>query len=268
MTRKKKEVAPLAESSKIIYGYVKQFIYHDPTSLYHMGGHPIPGRVYRIIQDANNAYRLHIGVENNIAHHEGLLLNALVGNWPNWECEIVEVTPENFTEFDLTPEDAGNLVKWIESKNADLDPHVKPTNVKTHTAEDVIKLLDRLDLSEPVQDGTQLLITDEALHFATVADHIREKDKEMFKALVHLLLYVSSCYGDKYEKGGMHNFSKEVCLHPELGKGANLFTALKYMQRYISTGFAKSGNSEDILKSSHYLLFELMRTKPWLNNPK
>jgi hypothetical protein len=236
--------------------------------------------VYRIIKDSDQAYRLHIGTDNNIAHHEGLLLNALVGNWPNWECEIIEVTPENFTDFDLTPEDAGNLVKWIESKNADLVAHTKPINVKTHTAEEVIKLLDSLPQAESdvrmahisspadIHEGMQLLISDEAIHFATVADNIREHDKEMFKALVHLLLYVNNCYGDKYEKGGMHNFSKEVCLHPELGKGANLFTALKYMQRYISTGFAKSANPEDILKSSHYLLFELMRTKPWLNNPK
>ena len=278
MPRKKKEPAPVEEGSKIIYGYVKQFIYHDPTALYHMGGHPVPGRVYRIIKDSDRAYRLHIGVESNVARHEGLLLNALVGSWPNWECEIIEVTPENFTEFDLTQEDAAKLLNWIETKNADLQAHTQPTNVKTHTAQEVIKLLDRLDKIEPVtqisspddiHEGMQLLISDEAIHFATLADNVREKDKEMFKALVHLLLYISNCYGDKYEAGGLPNISKFILTQSEdLGKGANVYNTLKYIQRYATTGFAKSANQEDLLKAIHFVLFELMRTKPWLNNQR
>lgn len=274
MPRKKKEQVERSPKSKIIYGFVKHFLYHDASALYQMGGHPTPGRVYRIIQDSEKAFRLHIGVENNIAHHEGLLLNGLQGSWPNWECEIVEITPDNFTEFDLVQEDSEKLNKWIDTDNEDLRNHTKPVNVQVHTKDDIVKLLESLPidaatnvLSGPgdIHEGMQLLISDEAIHFATVADNIREKDKEMFKALVHLLLYVGSCYGDKYEKGGMHNFSKEVTQHPDLGKGANLFTTLKYLQRYISTGFAKSGNPEDLMKSMHYILFELMRTKPWLN---
>lgn len=273
MPRKKKEPTLTEPTSKIIYGYVKSFLYHDNNSLYQMGGHPTPGRVYRIIKDSDKAYRLHIGTENNVAHHEGLLLNGLVGSWPNWECEIVEITPENFTEFDLTTEDSEKLNMWIETNNSDLTPHTKPGNVRTHLPSDIIRLLENLPKISPVthldspadiHEGMQLLISDEAIHFGTIADNIREKDPDMLKALVHLLLYVGSCYGDKYEKGGMHNFSKEVTQHPDLGKGANLFTTLKYLQRYISTGFAKSGNPEDLMKSMHYILFELMRTKPWL----
>ena len=43
------------------------------------------------------------------------------------------------------------------------------------------------------------------------------------------------------------------------GKAFNCGNAAKYLSRYMTEGFPKSNNPDDIKKAIHYLLFELKR---------
>jgi hypothetical protein len=88
--------------------------------------------------------------------------------------------------------------------------------------------------------------------------NIEQKDNEFYQELKKLILYLDSTYTDKYEGEDGKNYSKNKLLSKE-GKAANIFTALKYIQRYDTVGYSKSENPVDLLKSMHYLLFENLR---------
>lgn len=89
-------------------------------------------------------------------------------------------------------------------------------------------------------------------------DFIDEKEPEMYEAIKELIDYVSNTYKDKYEKSPLGNPAKQI-LYSKDGKAANLFTAIKYIQRYSTEGFDKSDDPDDLKKAIHYLLFELVR---------
>lgn len=87
-----------------------------------------------------------------------------------------------------------------------------------------------------------------------------EKDPVFAAVLEELIDYLASTYDDKYEDNHTLNYAREVYLrHPILGKGANIFTASKYIQRYATEGYPKSNNPQDLKKAIHFLLFELDR---------
>lgn len=97
-------------------------------------------------------------------------------------------------------------------------------------------------------------VIDSSLHSALW--NIKVRDIEFFNEIEKLIHYLSSTYSDKYEN--TDNYSKRKLLSKE-GKAANIFTALKYIQRYDTVGYSKSENPQDLLKSCHYLLFENQR---------
>ena len=45
----------------------------------------------------------------------------------------------------------------------------------------------------------------------------------------------------------------------DLAKGYLVGNATKYISRYFTANFEKSGNRKDLFKAVHYLLFEIMR---------
>ncbi len=284
MPRKKKTqfvVADKPEGYEIIIGFVSSFAYTEDVAD-EMGGHPKVARVYRIIKDPKG-YRLHIGKENNTVGLDGLWLgDTLVASRPGFKFEIVPMTPDNYLTFPIVKEDLQKVVSWIDTDNADLWEKLKAEIAGAST------ILQRLsDIIEMKANGELDVHTaktpDGEISFAATPDDsgviserdmdttrkltegfniISEKDPELFYALVDIISYVSTTYGDKYEASGMPNIGKTIATQsPTLGKGANVFNIIKYVQRYGTTGFEKSENIKDIYKAVHYALFEIMRVR-------
>jgi hypothetical protein len=87
---------------------------------------------------------------------------------------------------------------------------------------------------------------------------ILNNDPEFFNILSELISYLALTYYEKYEFSPMGNPSMKISSDPKLGKGANMFNAIKYLQRYCTEGFDKSNNPKDLIKSIHYILFQLV----------
>jgi hypothetical protein len=86
---------------------------------------------------------------------------------------------------------------------------------------------------------------------------IQEKDPDFYRGLSEFIEYLATTYDDKYEV--KPNFSLDYSYHKQLGKGANVFTIAKYLQRYSTEGFAKSNQVVDLYKLCHYAMFEIVR---------
>lgn len=112
----------------------------------------------------------------------------------------------------------------------------------------------KFDYLEGKDINTQEFITDLAVSISK----IWEKDPEFANVLADLINYLKSTYSDKYEFSPMGNPSMEISKDPKLGKGANMFNAIKYLQRYCTEGFDKSNNPKDLIKSIHYIIFQLV----------
>lgn len=279
MARKKK-----LDQGKVHLVYVNDFTYHDSEDEESMGGHPFVGRVYRMIQDSSKAYRIYIGEDKNPMKSAGIFVDTLKGDFPRWTYDMEVITEDNYPNFDLHEEDLLMIQEWFKSPSMDLDKYLDPSksyldvgkDQKPLSPSELLKLLSGLDreleggeerVKEEFTVGDDITISNDTLELALTLEALYEKDGEIYNALAYLIDYVISTYSDKYESAEMPNLSKTILTSTELGKGANIFTAFKYIQRYATTGFEKSGNPIDLLKSIHYVLFELQRTKPW-NKPK
>ena len=83
-------------------------------------------------------------------------------------------------------------------------------------------------------------------------------NERVINALNEMKGYLEECMSDKYCDTSTFT-TADILLSPHLGKGANCFTAAKYVQRYSTEGYKKSGKRIDLKKAIHYLLFEMAR---------
>lgn len=86
---------------------------------------------------------------------------------------------------------------------------------------------------------------------------IEKYDPEFYQVLFGLIKYLESTTQDKYSKSLID--TRSFLYHEDIGFGANILNASKYIGRYATKGFSKSYNPEDLKKAIHYLLFELTR---------
>lgn len=121
---------------KILMGYVNKFDYVDESEQDLLGGHPLPGRVYRLIKD-DSGYRLHIGRENNDAHIDGWMLGKKLKNKLRaYSFDIQIIDAENYADIKLHPEDVTKMVEWLKDDNKDLYDYLlgaQPVAVPTTT---------------------------------------------------------------------------------------------------------------------------------------
>lgn len=114
------------------------------------------------------------------------------------------------------------------------------------------------DLGELIKQDEE----DDTYKFVSTIDYdnlriIYERDHTFYFELSNLIGYLSSTYSDKYED------DKPNAFHPKelLTKDACLFNVSKYLRRFSSIGYTKSGNKQDVLKAIHYLLMVLSNNK-------
>lgn len=90
---------------------------------------------------------------------------------------------------------------------------------------------------------------------------IEIKEPLALEVINDIIKHVHATYGDKYQSDVTEWLDTKALLLSKDGKYACIHNAAKYLQRFSSTGFEKSGNIEDIRKAIHYLIFLLQRDK-------
>ena len=76
--------------------------------------------------------------------------------------------------------------------------------------------------------------------------------------LAEISLHLDGTNDDKYFAATVR--TNELILSKNLGMGFNIGNAIKYLSRYTTTGYSKSGARKDLKKAIHYIMFELLRT--------
>lgn len=88
---------------------------------------------------------------------------------------------------------------------------------------------------------------------------IGDKEPEFLLAVAETLNHLAKTYQDKYEGSKGLLDTKAQLYHPERGAVINPYQIARYLQRFMSEGFQKSGNKNDMMKIIHYALFDIVR---------
>lgn len=253
------------DNTEIIIGFVENFKIHNPEHAASLSGHPIPGRVYRIIK-TDDLYLVHVGATKNVGKIDGIALgDTLSGNFMGkWEFNIIPIDKENYLDFPIVEEDLKQLLEWFDTDHEDLKRKlglpivaVELDRVKeaferiANPDEDKIKDIVSKALAIPHHQETIPQISD-GLNFLV------DNDPELLEIIGDLIGYVISTYGSIYEDSDMPNVSKDIQMSKHLGKGANLYSALKHLQIY---GAPEGDGTRNLMAAIHYCLFELQRRK-------
>jgi len=265
--------------SKVLIGYVKKWNYLQEDIKTRLAGEPKEGSIYRIIYEdkaptSDSLYQIYIGKDTNPAKMDTVFLGAdLKGAYyDRWEFEIELINKDNYLEFEYRPDELPLLKKWLDSNNSDLidlmtkspvpvdisqeqlaEPSIETDNTVSRALKEVISREIEYDKSmHKLQRGLNIIM---------------ERDLDIAVVLSELIHYIATTYKDKYEDAGNGNMSRDFLISTPTPH-ATCFNALKYIQRYTTTGFAKSGKIVDVHKAIHYLLFELQRSKQQKTNDK
>lgn len=202
-----------------------------------------PGRVYEAVND---------GSFINIVLPEGgqFIISDAVTDNDNFYCNVVRITEQNrATLAGLTPED--RLL---------VDKHFQGQPVIIKSAEEFQGFIENLKKEHVDAEQRQYLETVSAIQKLAVLDGLT------FSALHDVLLFIGKTFEDKYESHQDIGLEGLKFMGPH-GAGFNVGNAAKYLKRYLTIGYAKSGNIEDLYKAIHYLLFEIARHKFMQRNP-
>jgi hypothetical protein len=88
---------------------------------------------------------------------------------------------------------------------------------------------------------------------------IGEKEPEFMVALAETLNHLANTYNDKYEGGKSLLDTKQQLYDKDRGGIINSYQISRYLQRFMTKGFKKSGNKNDMMKVIHYALFDIVR---------
>jgi hypothetical protein len=256
--------------------FVKEFTpkFKAPAS------HPKAGHVYRAIKrDApaiGNFYQLLY--DNKDDNNLGMFIPRLVVDNPFYKCDMVEIEYEDLLDLDVDDSIFEKINEWGEDLTKGIDDKLlnRPTinnidNEERMPIDKFIKILAE-GISEAITDKEEQEIKEEPKRLiernprpqATPQQYVglaimEQEDPDFFKALTDMTNYFGETYGDKYRHSPMGNPGLALLYSKDHGKGANGYNSIKYIQRYMTEGFEKSGNPKDLYKAIHYILFELTR---------
>lgn len=202
---------------------MKKLIYIKSfTAKQELVAEPVPGRVFAA-DVINGSLSIELG-EVTMMLEEGLTENG------NFSCEAVVVTKDNYKSLKLNKSD-------------------KKLAEELFNQEKVAKAVSKAE-----QEFDKRL--DEAFEsFGELAGN----DPFLLLSLAKVAEHVNSTFKDKYQEDNPAMDLTGLMRTSELGLGYNVGSASAYLKRYMTKGFTKSYNPEDLIKAIHYLLFELDR---------
>lgn len=179
-----------------------------------------PSAVYEAVSDDDNFII-------KLADGKELIVDKKDQKGPRFDAEIIELTKENYGDFAYTREDASKV----------MDKFIKPLMINAAKAIEEQQAGLRSHLEQDLETLSH--------------------DLEMIEALAGLTSHIVATMADKYELSSEADITGLMRYSPH-SAGFNIGNTLKYCRRYLSIGFDKSRNTEDLYKAIHYLLFEVI----------
>ncbi len=163
------------------------------------------------------------------------LLNGLTTDDDGFYAEVEEITNENRNNFAYTKQD----------------------KMLVFSTFDAPKIMGQLNqIGEQVEHQAEKEINDA---FDDLGE-LCEFDPALFLTFAKVAKYINSTFDDKYEASAFPEIDLTGLMrNSKGGRFFNCGNAAKYLKRYMTDGYAKSNNPDDVYKALHYLLLELDR---------
>ena len=245
------------ERFEVVYLFVKSFDYHKKVVGDQFNYEPQPKKIYRAVKD-NKGDTWRIPLEGiKIPGLQGIVFEKLIDENPSWSCEIVEVNYENLRDIKVPTDEVEKVMDWESDQQINID-FLKET---LEMGEGPVKMNEEKSVENPIvieSDNKEetLNIFNQLLHDYVEVYNARDG---VGSVMADVMEYLKTTYKDKYTDPNSPLDTKRFLYHETHGKSVNMFCASKYMQRYMTEGFDKSGNPIDLMKAIHYILFELSR---------
>lgn len=175
-------------------------------------------------EQIGNSYSIKIDENVDMIVHGGITDNG------NFFCEAVVVTKDNYKSLKLHKEDKKLAEELFR--------------------EDLVK-----KAVKQAENNFEKQLDKAFEEFGTLV----ENDPFILISLAKVASHVNKTYSDKYEEDNPAMDLTGLMRTSELGLGYNVGSASAYLKRYMTKGFTKSYNPEDLIKAIHYLLFEIDR---------
>jgi hypothetical protein len=241
--------------------------------------HLKPGRIYRAFYDKEfNTYRT-VFEDNEPAVNgmKGLVFVHLSSEEfaeempemfqqffkPRYKYAFTKINSENILTIDIDTEDFEKLALWKDNGHIDLDPY-RLENMAKGAIQNPPAIPEE-GYGENYTDYEDIDFSQWALGCEGVDEafksltNLHDIDHDMCHALANIISYINGTYGDKYEAAGIASIGHTYTQSKAHGRSFNIVNAIKYLQRYLTDGFKKSNNPNDLLKAVHFIAFEIQR---------
>ena len=233
--------------TEIKYLLVEYFEFANKEIAQKYDGHPKAGGLYRGFTTSDGTLALKLpGLP---APYKGLIIEGLEGDYSAYSCKLHEITTANMMDYNLTDDQLDQIVEWNETKNADMKADFELADRKEPELEEIITAAIQKQIDDEMTQSKE---------FNKALDTIDFFDPFLMEALSDTIDHISGVFEKHhYERQDIRD---DFSYHPsDVGKGFNIGSARKYLQRYMTEGYEKSNNPMDLYKAIHFLLFELSR---------
>ncbi len=265
----------LDNGASIVLLYAKEFQWFSDKESKMLGGEPTSGRVYRALKDPQtSAYYVSIdhGVKTG-PRVEGVRLSNLKYKTPEWLCDMVEITDDNITDFDISTEDYKKISDWSLTGHQDFVTHLE----KMQSLDVIASKSDEIEESEgfsieetkaydPEEIGRKIMdaMTNSIIPFQTnchdMINYVGMRDPWTLQALEQVLTEITKQIAAE-DSGPIIALSRELAVSEDMGKGANIYSTLYNIEEYINTNEEIGGKISNVTKAIYHLILELIRLK-------
>lgn len=203
--------------------YIKSF-----TAKQELVVEPVPGTVHEAIL-IGESYSIELGGYKDTPAITLILQEGITDNG-NFSCDMCVVTKDNYKSLNLSKEDKKLADKMFRE------------NAVKKAAEEAEKAFDKQIDNAFDELGT-----------------LSGNDPFLLISMAKVAKHINKTFNDKYNDDTPAVDLQGLMRHSPHGRPFNIGNACKYLRRYLTDGFAKSNDTEDLLKAVHYILFELDR---------
>lgn len=264
-------VKELEHGAQVVVLYAKSFVWKGDARSKLKINVPETGRVYHALKEPSTG-AFYVSVEQEVGTPvQGIRISDLTYSTSEFDCDMVQITDDNIVDFDIIAEDFKKINQWVDNDHNDF---IKAFEGKTGInvlvpKEDMAQIAPQeessqeqklADLGRKVMDAlNQSTHTYENAAYDAI-EFISERDPWMLEAATGMLIYISKVMA-KEDSGPTIPYSREISANQELGKGANIYTAISCIENYINEDPKVGGNKNSLNKAIYHLILESIRLK-------
>jgi hypothetical protein len=229
-----------------------------------MNGHLREGSIYMCMKHEDRGrvlYRIFFN-DKEYKALDGIFVSGLEEDNSSWSIKMEELDFANIDKYKLHDDDLNYAIdiKNMTLKEAKEFMDVDKTQTDNDFALDIFqKLDDALMDAAGGPDEMDMKVPEEYEEF--IFDEPEGVDSETHKAFDEILHHVEKTFKDKYQNSVIDTMP--FLMEKDHGHAINVFNSVKYLSRYMTTGFEKSRNKVDLYKAAHYIIFEIIRNNKY-----